>query len=307
MNTLDHAPSLDKQETFCITHPRQVQSLELARRMIEANTWRPMSPTADGVETSRDRQMRALQECGSHLWVVFVDGEPALRFKSCHLRFCPRCSRVLAWKRSQLFEQRISEMRRPSFVTLTMKHNDMPLRDQIQRLSRCFGRLKRRAVWKQAVAGGFHVVEITRNKVTAQYHAHIHAVIDARYMPQDWLSDQWLKITGDSKIVHIRRARSEDARYLAKYATKSGAELAIDADDIWRNVDALRGLRLVGTFGNCRPLTDDGDIFPRNDQSDTIAIPIETLYEQARTDPIAYGYIQKLRARHPWLPDVAGP
>jgi len=126
-------------------------------------------------------------------------------------------------------------------------------------------------------------------------------------MPQDWLSEQWLSITGDSKIVHIRRARAEDSRYLAKYATKSGAELAIDAEDIWRNVDALRGLRLVGTFGNCRPLSDDGDIFPHQDQRDTLAMPIETLYDQARTDPIAYGYIQKLRARHPWLPDIPAP
>lgn len=279
----------------------------MARKLIESNTWAMDSEATDGLETTRDRQIRRLKECAGHIFVVFVAGEPQLRFQSCRLRYCPRCAQVLSWKRSQLFDVRIAEMRRPSFLTLTMRHNDSPLRDQVQRLSRCWHKLKRRAVWKQCVRGGFNVVEIGRNAVTGRYHVHMHAIIDADFMPQTWISAEWLKITGDSPIVHIRRVKERDGSYLAKYTTKTGAELAITADELWDTIDAIRGLRLVGTFGNTRPLGDDEDVFPRAETGTALTCTIEQLYEWAQTDPTSAGYYRTLQGRHHWLPDLPAP
>jgi hypothetical protein len=56
------------------------------------------------------------------------------------------------------------------------------------------------------VRGGFYAIEpIHKGR---GWHVHIHAILDADYLPQAELSRLWHEITGDAYIVDIRRVFS---------------------------------------------------------------------------------------------------
>ena len=141
-------------------------------------------------------------------------------------------------------------MRDPKLVTLTLKHNDAPLLDQAKRIKESFRRLRARAVWKQQVVGGFWVIEIIKAKSQEGFHVHIHAIIDSKFLPQDWLSREWHRITGDSYIVDIRRCPAKRARYVSKYIAK-GSELTDNGQQLWEYYEAFHRRRDTNRFGAC--------------------------------------------------------
>lgn len=168
----------------------------------------------------------------------------------CHCRACALCQRRRRSKLRRVFQQRIKAMERPKLLTLTIKHNDASLKDQCHRLKEAFRRLRARAVWKQQVKGGYWVLEIKRSNADGLWHVHIHAVIDSKYVPQEWLSDEWKRITGDSCIVDIRVCKPSVASYLSKYLTK-GSELKSDGDVLWTLYESLHRTRDTNRFGTC--------------------------------------------------------
>ena len=94
------------------------------------------------------------------------------------------------------------------FLTLTMKHYDLPLRDQIRLLKKNFVKLARRVGWKKYVTGSVNFLHVKYNEKTG-WHVHLHILLTGSYLPQKWLSAEWLKVTGDSVIVHVEACYSE--------------------------------------------------------------------------------------------------
>lgn len=141
------------------------------------------------------------------------------------------------------------------FITLTLKHDTRPLRDQLDRLYVCFRELRRTHLWKQKVTGGAALLEVTFARTSRAWHPHLHVLCNGKYILNDALSAAWLTITGDSFVVDVRLVRDNwrIASYVAKYVTKSiPAAISNDPDRLAELIGACRNRRLVLTFGTWR-------------------------------------------------------
>ena len=87
-------------------------------------------------------------------------------------------------------------------ITLTLRHSDTPLRDQIKRLSQCFNNLKRREWWKSRVKGGVMFTELKIGRDN-KWHVHCHIIAESSYLPNHELSQEWHAVTGDSPVVDV--------------------------------------------------------------------------------------------------------
>lgn len=201
------------------------------------------------------RRYWRFRDCGTEPIVFRHPDEPG-RFKvgckRCHDRFCLPCSqdraRLIV---ANLKEQLDDEPTR--FLTLTLKHNNEPLPDQLDRLYDCFRALRRRVFWTDRVTGGVAFLELKLGRGDSLWHPHLHVLIRGKYLPQKALADAWLNVTGDSHVVDVRMARSPEHvyRYLAGYVTKGWSSgLYRNADRLAEAVLALRGRKLLACFGS---------------------------------------------------------
>ena len=218
-----------------------------------------------------------LNQCASYL--VFneyftVDELRLVKAHTCkqHL-LCPFC----AMRRSGKFvaknlpkvEQVISENRAriPAMVTFTVK-NGPDLRERFNHLRAAHRRLSQRrrdhlkgkghTEWAK-VAGGITSYEFTK-KDEGDWHPHIHALVMLDdFIDQKALSAEWLKITGDSYIVDVRRIKGKPNAggldiasallEVCKYALKFHD---MTLPDTWHAYQCLRARRLVDSFGVLR-------------------------------------------------------
>ncbi len=151
-----------------------------------------------------------------------------------------------------------------TFLTLTLADNDVGLSALIDKLIASFRRLRQWPTWKRRVAGGVAFLEIKWSDAKQRWHPHIHAIIDAAYIPQSDLSNRWLKITGTSFIVHIKRPRDSETviRYVTKYGSKPlDHSFVNDNDRLDEAIGALKSRHLCSVFGEWRDwrLTDDDE------------------------------------------------
>lgn len=203
--------------------------------------------------------INAFTNCGSECMIEWNHEERRYRIKAnyCHSRHCEPCMRaksnLLARNLREKLEERPDDLYR--FVTLTLRHTDTPLADQIKRLYRSFTRLRAMPAWKQSQRGGAATLEVKWDPQTRKWHPHLHVICAGGYLAKESLSTAWHRATGDSFIVDIRRldAKKDVAYYVAKYVTK-GTNDAVwaDADAAQEFVTATRGLRSCATFGSWR-------------------------------------------------------
>lgn len=180
-----------------------------------------------------------------------VENGGAVMPLACHCRACPMCAAKRRRTLRKQFTERTKAMARPKLLTLTLVHSSEPLRTQAAKAKEAFRRLRSHAVWKQQCSGGFWVLEIKPSKNGEGFHVHIHAILDSVYIPQDWISKRWHKITGDSLIVDIRQISPKRAAYLAKYVAK-GSELTHDGEALWSYHEAFHRARDTNKFGVCQ-------------------------------------------------------
>jgi hypothetical protein len=137
----------------------------------------------------------------------------------------------------------------PKHVVLTVKNAHDLTRGHLDQLQKWFGALRRRKFasnWK----GGFYSIECTNEG--RGWHLHIHALVEAKWIDKQQLSDQWRSVTnGMGRIVEVKDCR--DRSYLkevSKYAVK-GCQLASwSPENIATFVSAFRGKRIFGVFGS---------------------------------------------------------
>jgi len=182
-----------------------------------------------------------------------TDGDAAiLTERRCRSRLCPRCTQKRSRELLGKLYAYAKEMDEPRFLTLTLVSTDAPLRDEVIRLRKAFANLRRTPEWKRHVNGGLYTVEVTYNRVTKQWHPHLHAVIDGVFFKQSIIKGLWFRITGDSTIVDIRPARNrrDIARYITGYISKSSDVERIPDGCVAEWARELFGLRFVARFGS---------------------------------------------------------
>ena len=141
------------------------------------------------------------------------------------------------------------------FLTLTLKHSNTPLKDQIDRLLRSFLVLRRRSEWKQNVRGGAAFLEVKVSDKDGLWHPHLHILIEGRWWDTKEISKAWHAVTGDSTIVDITRPRviEDVCAYAVGYCTKTvHPSVFHDASRLDEAVASLRGRRMCTTFGTWR-------------------------------------------------------
>jgi hypothetical protein len=107
------------------------------------------------------------------------------------------------------------------------------------------------------VSGGVQILEVKLGQ-DALWHVHLHCLLEGQYLDQRQLSAEWYATTGDSFIVDVRRCGEGEVKYAAAYAGKPlDASIFADEGKLDEAVVALKGVRLVTTFGEWRGLDVD--------------------------------------------------
>jgi hypothetical protein len=103
-------------------------------------------------------------------------------------------------------------------------------------------------VWK--ASRGLYAIEVGTADTLGMVNLHIHAIIDSDFMSQQSISSEWLRITGDSYIVDIRRCWSQYGalHYLEDYVTKVPADSPKWFQDRFNEV--FHSTRLIQSFGD---------------------------------------------------------
>lgn len=201
-------------------------------------------------------------QCGSDAWVAQASDNPdrlAVVCNRCHDRFCQPCaaSRGRTIAANLAVHVQHADTR---FITLTLRSTTEPLRDLLDALGKAWRDLRRTKLWRTTQDGGAAFIEITRGRRGDRWHVHLHIIVQGRYIPRAALSAAWLTCTGTSHIVDVRRVGQTDklqaqvVRYVTKYASKGLDFSKIkDPDLLQEAIAALRGRKLVQTFGNLTP------------------------------------------------------
>lgn len=201
------------------------------------------------------RAVNALLECEHHALALELTDSPGtyrIVRTTCKSRWCDRCSR----RRAHTIRQNLGPIVQNAtirMITLTIRHNDAPLKEQLDRLFRAFRKLRTLANWRDRVRGGVYFLELTRNADTETWHAHLHLLCEGLYYAGPDLSMDWLRCTGDSPVVHITLVRDKRGigAYVTKYLTKPiNSALMSDDHVLTAAIEALHGRRTVGAFGS---------------------------------------------------------
>lgn len=203
-----------------------------------------------------DSALERFAECGNSLRLeITADGSDVRVVSSnCRNRWCEACGRDRAATVAANVAALIVDTD-ARFVTLTRRAASTPLADQLDSLLECFNRLRERAFWKDNVVGGAAFIECKIGKNSGLWHLHIHMVLETPWLDQKRLSEEWHCVTNDSFIVDVRPIRDagDNARYVAKYATKpADASVYESQDKLTELMTAFRGRRLCMTFGKWR-------------------------------------------------------
>jgi hypothetical protein len=219
-----------------------------------------------------------LENCAR--WIGFRyygSGEVFLR-NVCMCRkdlLCPFCAMQRSSKLLRDYTARFEMARKahlqliPVLITLTVK-NGFELSGRVEKLfsslkkikgkrrnaksgGRCKGELNK-------IVGAFGAYEITYNEKTG-WHPHVHIVA----FVDDWidrvaLSQEWLEITGDSKIVDVRKIDEDNVgtalRYVVKYVLKANK---LTPSQIYECYLLLRDRKKIFSLGVVRGLKPEKD------------------------------------------------
>lgn len=243
-------------------------------------------------------RLDAWDGCGCDAWVMrSKDDRDRLKIASstCKDRFCIPCGNTRSAGMGNRIRDKVPSSG-ISFLTLTLADSELSLADGLDKLIRSFRTLRTWRRWKQAVAGGVAFIEIKWNEALSRWHPHLHAIMEAGYLPKAEISDQWKLITKTAFIVHIKRPKNVETviRYCTKYASKSlDQSFVANPDRLDEAIRALKGRHLASTFGTWRDwvLTDDDE----HEEWQPIDTLESLLRREARGDPDAVAIMEQLR------------
>jgi len=171
-------------------------------------------------------------------------------FGRCESRICPECAAKYANRIRRRQSKIIKDLsptkyKKHCFLTVTRKSSSKEItRNDIIETFNAFKKLMAKFYPKNRGCGGFAVIEIGKNN-----NLHIHAIVYGYYIPQNTLSNQWLRYTGDSSVVFIKMIHNtrQCLNYLLKYLSKPPS--FDNPDRLVSYLIAITGTRRVRTFG----------------------------------------------------------
>jgi len=199
-----------------------------------------------------------LESCRSYAWFARhkQTGQVRVVTTTCKLRWCPLCQSARRnWVSSQVSEW-LSAHRMAKFVTVTLKHNDCLLSEQVAYLRKCFVKLRASSLFRRKCRGGIWFLQIKRSKRSKQWHPHLHCLIDSDFIDRRTLSSLWEKITKGSMVTDVRLVVDNDkaANEVARYCASSARLAEFSPLDRFEIFHALHGKRICGTWKNGREI-----------------------------------------------------
>lgn len=259
--------------------------------------------------TKSHKRLARFDSCGAHGVVEHSKSRDAYRTTCwhCHDRLCQPC---MAQRRRDILQivRNNTAKKTARFITLTLKHRDASLRDEMKRLKTAFGKLRRSKFWRTFSEGGIAVPE-SKIGDDGRWHHHLHIVATGRYMDQAKLSEAWKQATGDSCIVDIQAAPQLESTvwYITKYVTKPvDATILEDEEKLVEFVAALRGQRTWNIFGDWTADKEDHTDESVNDWRPVCTI-VELMQARDAGEEWARGLAQQLQRQLANLPPAAGP
>jgi len=167
----------------------------------------------------------------------------------CDLFCCPECAYALQKHRQHQVEWWIKTITQPKHVVLTVRNLPDLSAGHLRQFKKFWAQLRRRKFarnWK----GGFYRIELTNEG--RGWHLHLHALVDAKWIDQTELTNQWRSITnGLGYIVKVKDVRAGSyLREVTKYVVKGNELAKWSPTDIATFVRAFDGARTFGVFGS---------------------------------------------------------
>lgn len=176
-------------------------------------------------------------------------GKAEVFWNRCELKICPECTPRLARERRESVEWWTKQIAQPKHVVLTVRNTSMITRSMVKDLKDSFTRLRRMKLCR-SWRGGFYSLEVTNE--SQGWHLHIHALVDAKFIPADQLSVAWDQASrGAGYIVKVKDCRERSyLQEVTKYAVKGSDIASWPSHDILAFIAAFEGVKTFGVFGN---------------------------------------------------------
>ena len=192
--------------------------------------------------------------CRHFAWLVRHEDTGLVKVvaNACHLRWCPVCAQVKRMVIKTAVSKWLRTVKRPKFMTFTVKHSTEPLDDQIRRLYKGYRLFRQHKLLKKKQRGGVWFFQIKRSKKSGEWHPHLHVVADMDYVNKVEIQDEWLLVTGDSYVVDIRAIKDPGkvVDYVARYCATPCRLSDNTPEDRLAIANTLHGKRLCGRFGS---------------------------------------------------------
>jgi hypothetical protein len=243
---------LDAVETTASqAHPDSYRTFRFSDCLDELKATEELYSRIDGVDGKS--RLEALSKC--RMFAFFARDVETSRVhvisNSCRLRWCPVCSKARTNYIIHSLSPFMENRKVTRFLTLTVKHNNMSLSNQVTRLYDRFRTLRKSSWFKKHVSGGIWFFQIKLSANRKSWHPHLHCIITGKYLPKMELSRLWLNITGDSKIVDVKMIRNarETATYVARYSARPAQLRNYDIELRIEIFTAMHNRRLCGSWG----------------------------------------------------------
>lgn len=232
---------------------RLASAIRFGTGELERLQWLKVLDSLDLPHNTKER----FRNCGQNPWVEYCPDTDRVRLRTdtCKSRFCPHCRkhRQFKWRRSLTAAVDAMPKADWKLITLTRAHDDTPLKAQLKHLRASFRRLRQTGIWKQAIAWGIAVIEVSYNGQTRQWHPHLHILCPCGFIDYNHLRNAWRKATGGSHIIDVKPMQRPQmgVNYLAKYLGKPPSAALFHEDDrIHDYVDAMKSARMLLPFGS---------------------------------------------------------
>jgi diadenosine tetraphosphate (Ap4A) HIT family hydrolase len=211
--------------------------------------------------------------CGRHIARIIPNF-------TCEFRLCPDCGR----RRSRRLQNKYLPAMRafmlhhkvtPVHLVLTQTHQKESRGQSVKRIKDAFTKLQRREFWKKHFKGGTWSLEFTKDK-NGLHHTHLHIIgFRRRFFDIELLRGEWLAVTGDSHVLHLKPILDLAAglREVVKYVSKPLDIRRFGAADL-KEFLGLKNMRMFGTFGEFREFCKD---FEPSDNEDAAVGELESL------------------------------
>lgn len=209
---------------------------------------------------ARDYKLRTdkLNDCrtGAFFSRHTETGEVRVASNHCNLRWCPMCANTKRWVITRGVRDWLRHSNYPKLLTLTLKHSELPLAEQIIDLYAYFRKFRNNKFMKSRIKGGVWFFQVKISKRSGQWHPHIHALVEGQWLDHKKMMGLWKSITVDSNIVHIKMIQDLDkgAEHVARYATKPAMLSELSIDEAIEVFDAMHNRRVCGTWGSARKI-----------------------------------------------------